>query len=65
MSARVRKAIGGVAMLVFLAAYIWAMSTLGQKLPGEWWAKLAFYLVAGTAWGVPLIPLIAWMNRGR
>ena len=29
MSARLRKAIGGAAMLVFLAAYIWAMSTLG------------------------------------
>jgi len=65
MSARIRKAIGGLAMLVFLAGYIWAMSTLGQKVPPMWAAKLAFYLVAGTAWGLPLIPLIAWMNRGR
>jgi hypothetical protein len=65
MSARIRKAIGGVAMLVFLAAYVWAMTSLGQKVPDMWAAKLAFYLVAGTAWGVPLIPLIAWMNRGR
>jgi hypothetical protein len=65
MSARVRKAIGGAAMLVFLGAYIWAMSTLGEKVPDQWLAKLAFYMVAGTAWGVPLIPLIAWMNRGR
>ena len=65
MNARLRKAIGGAAMLAFLAGYIWAMSTLGQKVPQLWWAKLAFYLVAGTAWGVPLIPLIAWMNRGR
>ena len=65
MSARLRKAIGGLAMLVFLAAYIWAMSTLGQMVPDMWAAKLAFYLVAGTAWGLPLIPLIAWMNRGR
>jgi len=65
MSARLRKAIGGVAMLIFLAAYIWAMASLGQKVPEMWAAKLVFYLVAGTAWGVPLIPLIAWMNRGR
>ena len=65
MSARLRKAIGGLAMLVFLAAYIWLMATLGQRLPDQWLAKLAFYLVAGTAWGAPLIPLIAWMNRGR
>ena len=65
MSARLRKAIGGAAMLVFLAAYIWAMSTLGQKVPNQALATLAFYLVAGTAWGLPLIPLIAWMNRGH
>jgi len=65
MSARIRKAIGGIGMLVFLAAYIWAMSMLGQMVPPIWWVKLAFYLVAGTAWGLPLIPLIAWMNRGR
>ena len=65
MGARLRKAIGGVAMLAFLAAYIWAMATLGQKVPDQWLARLAFYLVAGTAWGAPLIPLIAWMNRGR
>ena len=65
MSARLRKAIGGVGMLAFLAGYIWAMSMLGQQVPNLWWAKLAFYLVAGTAWGVPMIPLISWMNRGR
>ena len=45
--------------------YIWAMTMLGQMVPPMWLAKLAFYLVAGTAWGLPLIPLIAWMNRGR
>ena len=65
MSARTRKAIGGAGMLVFLAAYIWAMTTLGAMIPNQWLARLAFYLVAGTGWGVPLIPLIAWMNRGR
>jgi ABC-type antimicrobial peptide transport system permease subunit len=65
MTARVRKAVGGVAMMVFLAAYIWAAASLGERVPSFWLAKLAYYLVAGTAWGVPLIPLMAWMNRGR
>ena len=27
--------------------------------------RLAFYLVAGTGWSLPLIPLVIWMNRGR
>ena len=65
MSARQRKAIGSLGVLVFLAAYIWAAVTLGVMLPDLWFARLAFYAVAGVAWGVPLIPLILWMNRGR
>jgi hypothetical protein len=65
MSARIRKAIGGVAILVFLAAYVWAIATLGEHVPDQWLVRLAFYGIAGTAWGVPLIPLITWMNRGR
>lgn len=52
-------------MLVFLTAYVVAMATLGERVPNQWLLKLAFYGVAGTGWGLPLIPLIAWMNRGR
>jgi len=65
MSARVRKAIGGVGMLLFLLAYVIAAVNLADHLPANQAVKLAFYLVAGTAWGAPLIPLITWMNRGR
>jgi hypothetical protein len=65
MSARWRKAIGGILTLAFLAGYVWAALALGEHVPRVWWAQLAYYLVAGVAWGVPLIPLIAWMNRGR
>ena len=65
MSARVRKAIGSAGILVFLAFYMWAISTVGDHVPRVWFAQLAYYLVAGTAWGAPIIPLIAWMNRGR
>jgi hypothetical protein len=65
MSARVRKAIGGVGILAFLGVYIWLAATLGGMVPDLWFVRLAFYAVAGVAWGVPLIPLIIWMNRGR
>ena len=64
MNARVRKAIGGVGILAFLAAYIWAASSVGVMLPNQWAIRLAYYVVVGTAWGLPLIPLITWMNRG-
>ena len=65
MNARTRKAVGSLAILVFIAFYMWAVSTLGDHVPKAWYFQLAYYVIAGTAWGTPIIPLIAWMNRGR
>ncbi len=65
MSARARKAIGSLGILLFLGVYAWLVVTVGSRLPAIWWAQLPYYLVAGIAWGLPVIPLIAWMNRGR
>lgn len=64
-SARVRKLIGLFALLAFIAAYAVLAVTVGEHVPKHWAAQLAFYLVVGTAWGVPILPLISWMNRGR
>lgn len=65
VTARVRKLIGGFGLMVFLAAYIWAVTTLGEYIPKHWAFQLAFYGVAGIGWGVPILPLLSWMNRGR
>ncbi len=65
MSARVRKAIGSLGILLFVGFYAWLVSTVGDHVPRIWWAQLAYYVIAGTAWGLPVIPLMAWMNRGR
>ncbi len=65
MNARARKAIGGLGILVFLTAYVIAVVNLGDHLPDNKLIKLVYFVVAGTAWGAPLIPLITWMNRGR
>lgn len=65
MSARVRKFIGGIGIVAFLAFYAWAMTMIGEHVPDHWAAKLAFFGIAGFAWGVPILPLISWMNRGR
>ena len=34
-----------------------------DHIPDHWAARLVFYAIAGTAWGVPLFPLFKWMNR--
>ena len=65
MAARWRKLLGSGGILAFMALYIWAAALVGDHLPAHWLAQLLFYVIAGTAWGVPLIPLVIWMNRGR
>ncbi len=65
MPARIRKLIGGLGIVVFVIAYAALAVTLSGRLPQQWWAELPFYLVVGVAWGLPIIPLISWMNRGR
>ncbi len=65
MKARVRKLIGGLGIVVFVVAYAALAVTISAVLPQRWWAELPFYLVVGVAWGLPVIPLITWMNRGK
>lgn len=65
MSGRWRNLVGGIAILVFLAAYVWAAVAVGDLVPNHWAARLAYYAVAGVAWGVPLLPLLSWIARGR
>jgi hypothetical protein len=65
MPARVRKLIGSILVLVFLAVYVGVVVTVADHIPNLWIAKLVFFSLAGVLWGVPLIPLITWMNRGR
>ena len=63
MSPRLRKFIGMIAILAFCTAYVAAAIAIGTHLPDHWAARLAFYGVVGIVWGVPLFPLIRWMNR--
>jgi hypothetical protein len=65
MPARVRKLVGGVAIVVFVIAYAAVAVTVSGWLPKTPLVELPYYLVVGIAWGVPIIPLISWMNRGR
>lgn len=63
MTPRVRKFVGMIAILAFVTLYVIVVVTIGEHVPGHWLAQLVFYGVSGTLWGVPLFPLIRWMNR--
>ena len=63
MSPRLRKFIGMLGIGAFAVAYVALAVTISDHLPDHWAARLAYYAVVGTVWGVPLFPLITWMNQ--
>lgn len=64
MGPRTRRLIAALGALAFLAFYVWAVIAIGDRLPESMWIDLAFFSVAGIAWGVPLIPLLRWAEKG-
>lgn len=66
MRRRTRKFIGAAAMLAFVAVYAAVAMLVAQSEPvhrAPGWAQAVFYAVIGLAWILPLMPLIAWMER--
>lgn len=63
MNPRVKKAIGSAVIVGFLLLYIAVASSLGGRMPDQPLVRLLYYLIAGTLWSLPLIPLMVWMNR--
>ncbi len=61
MGPRTRKALGSFALIVYLIAYIMLAVQLADALPFNAWAHLAYFVVAGFAWVLPLKPLLTWM----
>lgn len=60
MGLRTRRAVASVGIVAFLVFYLWLVIAVGERVPNHWLAQLLFYGVAGTAWGVPLLPLLSW-----
>lgn len=65
MTARIRKLIGTLVLLVFVLVYAWAAATIGMGriTLAPAWAQFLYFLVAGLLWVVPAAILIRWMQR--
>ncbi|MDP1631575.1 MAG: DUF2842 domain-containing protein [Caulobacter sp.] len=63
MTPRLKKFVGMVAIVVFLAAYAAAAMLIADHLYDHPAVRLIYFVVVGTAWGLPLFPLLTWMNR--
>jgi len=65
MTQRTRKFIGMLAMLVFVIAYALVVMALAQPIlrgAGPV-TQILFYAIAGLSWVLPIMPLVAWMER--
>ena len=62
MPVRLRKLIGCFALIAFVSVYAVGMVMLGELVPDVWWMKMIYFTIAGLAWGVPILPLLTWMN---
>ena len=60
MGLRTRRAIASLGIVVFLVFYVWLVIAVGARVPDHPVATLLFYGLAGTLWGVPLLPLMSW-----
>lgn len=58
-----RRAIACLGIIVFLIVYVMVVSDIGSRLPKSLWLHLLFYGLAGTLWGVPILPLISWSEN--
>lgn len=65
MSARLRKLIGLFAILAFLLVYVGVVVSVADYVPAHSIWQTLFFIAAGVCWGIPILPLISWMNRGR
>ncbi len=58
-----RRAITCIGILVFLAVYVVVVASIAGFLHGGKVTAFVFYALAGTLWGVPIIPLISWSEN--
>jgi len=65
LGARTRKLIGLFALLGFMLVYVVAAITIADSLPENTLIQLAYFMVVGSLWFVPIIPLVKWMNWGK
>ena len=65
MSARYKKLIGAIVMLVWIPVYALIAAVFAIKILPHAGAVATFlyYAMAGTLWTLPIAAIIPWMNR--
>jgi Protein of unknown function (DUF2842) len=67
MPIRIRKLIGGVALIVLVVGWSLIAMALAQLpvIKANGVVEVIYYVVAGLGWVLPAMPLIKWMSADR
>ena len=65
MPVRVKKIFGALFIFVFLVFWIVLAVSLSGFVPDNRIAELVFYAIAGLGWGLPLLPILKWMETSK
>ena len=67
MPIRIRKLIGGVALIVLVVGWALIAMALAQLpvIKANGVVEVIYYVVAGLGWVLPAMPLIKWMSTDR
>jgi len=65
MPIRVKKLIGMIVIVVYMVFYAMIATAIAANhlLDTSHLVQALYFLVAGVLWGVPMLPLIRWMQR--
>jgi Protein of unknown function (DUF2842) len=65
MSTSIKKLIGTIVTVVWLAFYVFLAAGFGRMiLPhAAWYAAFLYYALAGTLWIIPIGLMLPWMYR--
>lgn len=64
MTPRLRTAVAGAGLVLFLCIYAVVAASLGGLLTSApVWLQLGYFAIAGLAWVLPLRPLFRWLSR--
>lgn len=63
MPPRARRFVAFLAVIAFLAFWVWGSISISELLPDHALVKMVFFIVAGMGWGLPLIPLLRWAEK--
>jgi Protein of unknown function (DUF2842) len=65
MPVRLRKFIGGVALIVLVVGWSLVAMALAQlpMIKANGVVEVIYYVVAGLGWVLPAMPLIKWMSK--